>query len=398
MPPTTRAMHALAGAACLALALPGLARADVFTTGYLYVSDYGTSQLDRFKYTYDQTSNVITDISAYGYGGNTSNAYFLGGGLNPVKEGVHGTASDLILVGGSHGSGVTNITRYTLDGTLIGTIPINFSSYNGGNVGIGNVLVTSDGKYMYAPLETAGYIVKVDLATGKIVASVAFTGAHDVAIAANGNVYASNYNATGAKVIALDANLNKLQDLITTGPGTSFRPSGLSVAADGSLYVNNNLRGGPDSVLHYTLTGTSGAQTATLDIPGSYIGSSTPSQAMLEFTFGSNIGPDGNVYIAALGGGGSGNFSVTPGYVDGVYKLNLSTDAMSLAIPGATEPTGGLGPVGLSAPKYLQFSTNFVTAQDAGYRIAEPAGLPVLAVGLGMLGLARRRKGRIFFL
>ena len=44
--------------------------------------------------------------------------------------------------------------------------------------------------------------------------------------------------------------------------------------------------------------------TATLDTAKSYIGSSTKNT--LEFTFVNNIGPDGELYIAALGGGAGG--------------------------------------------------------------------------------------------
>jgi len=174
---------------------------DVILTGNLYVTDYGKSVMERYKWTYDQTTNVMTSIIPNGINGSTTNAYFLGDATNfPVKEGVHGTLNDLILVGGFHGSGLTNISRYRLDGSLIGSIPVDFSPYNGGTVGIGNVLVTSDGKYMYAPLETAGYVVKISLATGAIVASYAYNKAHDVALTADGqHVFVANYNGTTPK-------------------------------------------------------------------------------------------------------------------------------------------------------------------------------------------------------
>ncbi len=372
---------------CLkALALGfGLASfASATQAGYLYVSDYGKSELDRYQYTYDKNTNTVTSITPYGINGNTSNAYFLGGGSAPVKEGIHGTNTDIILVGGSHGSAATVLSRYTFDGKLIGTIPVNFSAYNGGNVGIGNALVTSDGKYMYAPLEAGNAVVKISLANGAIVNSFAFTGAHDVALAANGDVYVANYNASGAKVIRLDANLGNAQNLVTSsnyGGTGGFRPSGLSVAADGSLYVNNNTRGGYDSVLHYTLSGS----TATYDSTKSYIGSSTNNS--LEFTFGSDIGPDGKVYIAALGGGGNNGFNTRAGYQDGIYALNPLTQTVIQAILGHTEG-GANGPSGLSAPKYLQWDINFSTADDAGY-LPEPGTLPLMA-GVLAVGLGRR--------
>ncbi|HEY3838372.1 MAG TPA: hypothetical protein VGL72_17455 [Bryobacteraceae bacterium] len=361
---------------------------DTIQTGHLYVSDYGLGTLDRYQYSLDETTNTILSITPDGIGDNTTNAYFLGSSSDPVKEGIHGTANDLILVSGSHGSTSTIIDRYTLDGTLIGTVPVNFSSHNGGNVGIGNVLVTSDGKYMYAPLETAGYVVKIDLATGNIVDSFQFAGAHDVAIDKNGNVYAANYSNGSPSIILLDSNLNKLQNVVTaaTSGVASFKPSGISIASDGSLYVEDNQKDGPDSVLHYTLSGTAGSLTATLATGSSYIGSAA--NKSLEFTFGNNIGPDGNLYIAALGGGGAGDpFGSPTGYVNGVYEFNTQTLSVNLVIGGFTNQGGPVGASGLSAPKYLQFDTNFVTAPDAGY-VPEPASFLLSGIGMAALALA----------
>ena len=372
------------------LAVP--AQADTIKTGYLFASDYGKSQLDRFLYTYDQTTNQVTGINPYGIGGNTGNAYFLGGGQSPIKEGLQGTGNDIIVVGGSHGSAVTNFSRYTLDGTFIGQIPVDFSAYNGGNVGIGNVVATPDGHYVYAPLEGAGQIVKIDLSNGAIVGNIPFAGVHDVALAANGTVYAANYNASGASLIALNANLDpsSLTVLANTNPaGVSgtYRPSGLSVASDGSLYVNDNTRGGSDSVLHYTLSTSNGALTATYDPAKSYVGSGANNA--LEFLFGSNIGPDGKVYVAALGGGGNGGFGTRNPYVDGIYAIDPTAGQAALAVAGFTESGGPSSTTELSAPKYLQFDVNFITSNDVG--VPEPAGLSMLASGLVMLGFLRRR-------
>ena len=388
---------AVAGIAAALFSVAPAAQA-VVVTGSLYVSDYGKSELDRYKYTYDSTLNAITSLTANGIGNNSTNAYFLGGASNPIKEGIHGTANDLIIVGGAHGGGTTTIQRYTLGGTLIGTIDAKFTSFCAGqtpkcdanSLGIGNVLATNDGKYMYAPLESAGYIVKVDLKTGDIVDSYKFAGAHDVAIAANGEVYAANYANGSAKIIRLDANLGYKQDLVAHSSG--FRPSGLSIAADGSLYVQNNKQGGPDSVLHYTIAGST-VLAATLSTATSYVGSATNNK--LEFTFGNNIGPDGKLYIAALGGGGNGSFSVTTGYQDGIYKFDPSNESVTLSIKGFTEKTGPASPNGLSAPKYLQFDTNFAAAPDSGYTspVPEPTTMVLFAFGLGLLIVRKQSRG-----
>ena len=386
---------ALAGAAGVVLATP--ARADVIKTGYLFASDYGQSQLDRFLYTYDQTTNKVTGITPFGIGGNTGNAYFLGGGQSPIKEGLQGTGNDLIVVGGSHGSAVTTFSRFTLDGGFIGQIPVNFASYNNGNVGIGNVVATPDGHYVYAPLETAGALVKIDLTNGAIVASIPFDKAHDIALGADGTVYAANYSSASASLIALNANLDASSKVVLASanpPGVSgaFRPSGLSVAADGSLYVNDNTQGGNDSILHYTLSGSGGTLAATYDPSRSYVGSAANSA--MEFLFGNNIGPDGKVYAAALGGGGNGSFGTRSPYVDGIYAFDPATGQASLAVAGTTERAGTPSGTGLSAPKYLQFDVNFITANDAGVPVPEPASLAVVASGLALASLMRHRRRR----
>jgi hypothetical protein len=389
--------HLILASVALAL-LPGITRpahANTIITGQLFVADYGLSVLDRYQYTFDETLDTITSIIPNGIGGSTSNAYFLGGLTSPIKEGVQGTTNDMIVVVGPHGSTLTTLQRFTLSGSYIGTIPVNFTPYNNGNIGIGNVAITADGKYEYAPLETANAIVKIDLANGNIVASYSFPGAHDVAIAANGDVYAADYSAATPKIIRLDSNLVYKQDLVTSVPAgvaASFHPTGLTVAPDGSLYVenNDNTLNGSDSVFHYTFSNNGTTLTATFDPTTSYVGSA--SNNALQFTFGNNLGPDGNLYIAALGGGGSGNFNIQSGYTDGIYKFDPSNQSVSQFIQGYAEKTGPVGPSGLSAPKYLQFDTNFVNAPDAG--VPEPGTIALLLAGFAGLRVLKRASRR----
>jgi hypothetical protein len=151
---------------------------------------------------------------------------------------------------------------------------------------------------------------------------------------------------------------------------------------------SDNTLAGSDSVFHYTFTNSGGTLTATFDSTKSYIGSG--SNNALQFTFGNNLGPDGNLYIAALGGGGNGGFNIQNGYIDGIYKFNTSNQSVLQFILGYLETTGPDGPSGLSAPKYLQFDTNFVKAPDAGVT-PEPGTTALLLAGLAGLGLKRAK-------
>lgn len=278
------------------------------------------------------------------------------------------------------------------DGT-INVLNPNNSAHTFNN--IGNVVITHDGKYLYAPEEGGNVIDKIDLATGKIVASTAFTGAHDLAIAADGTIYAAAYNhndASSQGVWALPPDLSSKTQLIAYNDNGLTAPSGMSIAADGSLYVQQNRGSGPDGVYHYHITGSGVSAVATFDS-----GSSLTSSSSLHFTFGNNIGPDGNLYIAVLGGasGRAGN----AGYTNGVYKFDTTTRAVSRVIDGGVDSGVPGGPSGLQSPKYLQFGFNFVPSDDPGAPpVPEPSGIMMGAGFLSVMGggllRMRRRKSR----
>jgi hypothetical protein len=193
-------------------------------------------------------------------------------------------------------------------------------------------------------------------------------------------------------VIRLNSNLVFQQNLVTALPNGvtgSFHPTGIAVAPDGSIYIDNNTKTETDSVFHYSFTDNAGILTPTYDPATSYIGSNT--NDALDFSFGNNIGPDGNLYIADLGGGGSGSFSVAAGYVDGIDGFDPLTGTVSQFIAGYTEKNGPLGSSGLSAPKYLQFDTNFINAPDAGY-VPESGTTVLLLAGLASMAALKRAK------
>lgn len=378
-------------AGLLSLSLAAHATGDF--TGYLYVTDYGAQNLDRYSYKYHSATNTIDTVTPAGAGGSTTSAIFLTG---QIKEGLQGTLSDIIVVN----TGGSSLTRYNLNGGTIGTIAIKNADNTAHTLsGIGNVVITKDGKYLYAPEEAASLIDKIDLATGKIVSFTSFTGAHDLAIASDGTIYAAAYNkndATSQGVYVLPSDLSSKTKLINFNDNGLTSPSGISVAKDGSLYIQQNVHdntansgAGPDGVYHYKLSGTGVTAAATFDGPTSVLSSSS-----LHFTFGNNIGPDGNIYIAALGGasGRTGN----TGYTDGIYKYDPTSLVISNFIAGKIEGTSTAGASGLQAPKYIQFGYNFVPAYDAGYT-PEPSGIVtglgfLSMAGAGMLRARRRRR------
>jgi hypothetical protein len=386
--------NALLSGLCVGLlfaASVDIARAQ---TDYLYVTDYGAGQadpavggnMDRYQFTYNSVSNTISNFTPYGLNGNTSSAVFIAGG---IKEGVQGTQNDIIAVA----KGGATLVRYNLNGGIIGTIPVTLGGASYSLNGIGNIIISQNGYYLYVPESsttqnglTGGAIDKISLATGAIVAQVPFSGAHDLLLE-NGTIYAAAYsgsNSASSGIWTFDTNLGSKSQMVVSGANGLTRPTGMSFQGT-TLYVNQDLApSSANSVYEYNV-GSVGGTSAT------YINSYSSSN--LNFIFGSAIGPDGNVYIAALGGGVSGND--TAGYTDGVYEFNNTNQAVSLSIGGEAGNTdsGPPGASGLYAPKYLQFSTNFVPYPDVGYNVPEPGQVALFcSLGLASAGWWRRKK------
>jgi hypothetical protein len=362
------------------------ARADI-QTGYLYVSDYGLQALDRFAYDYNTVTNTISNWRPYGANGSSTNAQFISA---DVKEGLQGTASDIIVVA----TGGNSLARYGLDGHLIGTINITLNGSAHTLSSVGNVQITSDGKYMYAPESGTGYIDKIDLSNGNIIARAQFAGAHDVLILPNGNIIAAAYtgsNGGSSGLWEFDSNLSSgsKTQLAVDATNHLSRPTGLSLSKDGTtLYVQDNVKNGSGSINQYTINPTTGALT--------YVKTVGPNSDLV-FDFGSDIGPDGNLYMAVLGSGKSqGNFGAPSGFVNGVYSMNTTTDAIALEISGYKNSTG-TPTDGFYSPKYLQFGFNFISAPDAGYTgTPEPGSVAMSAAMLCTAAgvFVRRRRAR----
>jgi hypothetical protein len=346
--------------------------------------------MDRYQFTYNSGTNTITNFTPWGAGDNATNAVFISGG---IKEGVQGTENDIIAVA----TGGTSLVRYGIqNGNIIGTIPVTLNGSSYTLASIGNIIISPDGRYLYAAEAattqnglTGGAIDKIDLKTGAIVNQVQFQGAHDLLLE-NGTLYAAAYtgsvNGSSDGVWTFDSNLGTKHQMIVGGTNGLTAPTGMSFQGT-TLYINQNVvPTTANSVLQYNV-GSAGGTSATFI--------SSHSSADLNFIFGSALGPDGNLYIAGLGGA-SGRSD--PSYTDGVYEYDTTSNAFSQLIAGENGggTTGPPGASGLYSPKYLQFSTNFVPAPDAGYGTPEPGSVALFcSLGLVGAGWARRRKRRI---
>lgn len=356
-------------------------------TGYLYVSDYGAQALDRFIYSYDTTTNTISNWLPAG--STDGSAVFINAN---VKEGLQGTRNDIIVVG----TGGNSLERYSLAGVDIGTINIlNPDNTSHSLNSVGNVAITKDGKYMYAPESSGNVIDKIDLATGKIVANISFNGAHDVLILPDGSILAAGYTGSEAGIYHIPADLSSKTLYIANGDNGLSRPTGMSLSSTGTLYIQSNVfptgdvTSGANTVYKYSVDTGSSSYTPTF--------SSKTTSDSLQFDFGTDLGPDGNLYIAALGGGEThATFGSLTSYTNGVYQFDSSTSAVSLAV-GGYNPGSGTPADGFESPKYLQFGFNFITADDPGAPASTPEpGTVALFSGLLTAGsavmLKRRRR------
>ena len=166
-----------------------------------------------------------------------------------------------------------------------------------------------------------------------------------------------------------------------------FHSTGLAVAPDGSLYVENNDKtaAGNDSVFHYTFTNSGGNLTANFDATKSYIGSASNNAQQLRCsaTTSARMAISISPRWAAVAAAASASRVDTS---TGIYKFDTSNETVSQFIQGFRETTGPVGSSGLSAPKYLQFDTNFVDAPDAGVA-PEPGTIALLLAGFAGIGV-----------
>lgn len=362
----------IVGLAGLMIGLSAASQADNF----LYVGDYGSGVLHRF----DASSAALA--APQGKLPNSPNNVdpFIAANYR-VTEGVHGTANTLLVTTNVNGVG-PRLARFRRDtGAFINYVGAKTYS------GIGGIAITNDAKYVYIPDEAGNTLYRVNTFDGSIAASVGLTGVHDVVISPDGTyILAAGYahtagytvGGTAYSVLKFNADLTgetgfiKLNDAAT---GNLTNATGMSFAADGSLFVGNNKRSTSvdSSIFHFNGN-------------GSYI--NKVSDPKLDGIFGVDYGPDGNIYASGLASAYG-----APTSFDCVVKYNLTyktNNVLDIYNPSAVSAYL-LGNQAVS--KYLKFDTNFAPTNDPFTPEPGTIGLlSALTVSGASLGLRRRKR------
>jgi len=372
-------------ALCAVLALP--ASPVLATTTNLYVADYGTGNLLQYTATLQTVGGHPQEVLTQVLPTQTINPPAGGS----ITEGINGTANTVLTIVKTS-SGSYEIARYNNAGTFLNYVGGGATTFSG----VGSFIVSNDASTMYVADQSGNKLYEVNLATGLVVHSVGLNQVHDVAILPNGNVIAEDLNSGSgfSGIVEYNADL--------TG-GHTFIPQGTSSSTDtvgsaGNLQGHNqygfavdNIVGSPYYGDFFTTSddrsggpGNSTGESGTLYAftqSGNFVASWTPTQGsnLNVGTFGISFGPDGNIYFANLGG-----VVLSDNAGNQVGEFNVATGTFSTYING--RQSGLINAVtGLSAPKYLNWQTDFSPANDPG--APEPSGAVTSAFGVGMLGL-----------
>ena len=342
-------------------------------TNFLFIGDLNTGTL--LRYDAEVVGGNIS-LTPYGLNGNTSDpAYIIGQG---VTEGVHGTGNTLIT--SQHIGSTWYISRFDREtGAFINHV----SAQTFG--GIGNLALTNDAKTAYVPDEAGDRLWRIDIATGVVLSSVAMTGVHDVQIGADGFIYATAYRGSSG-VRRYSADLSSFAQIVADGDNGLNRPAGVVISGN-TLYVAQNSQTINAKVYQYTLNGSSAATYNT-----------QVTSSLLSFSFGMEMGPDGNLYVAVPGtftGQGGPNQIVELNLSNGFSQANTAVTS-ALTFNGTDSSSTYKGAqTSVIWPKYIKFSSNFAQANDPGYTAPEPGSIALfLTAGLPLAGVVVRRRRR----
>ena len=328
----------------------------------LYVGIYNQEQVLR----YDESGNPITPTPWAGNGSALSPAVIRSEGI-ACGMSFPTTAQEPV----ANPIFIANTQTETIEiadaNAATGTNPIVNANFITGLSGAANVALSDNGQDLYVAQETGNKISEYNALTGALVASTAFTGAHDVVVGSDGSVYVTAYgasNPTSLGVVRLDANLDASSEtsFIAAGNNGLNHATGMVFDSKGNLWVAD--------VLHPISTTPSTSNfVSEYSSTGQYILTVTepqtgPNTNNLLTVFGLSLGPDGNIYAASFNG-------------HEITEINTTTDTASTFI---TLPSG-------DEPKYATWESDCVTYSA----VPEPRTYGVIFLGATMLLLGFRR-------
>jgi len=339
------------------------------TTGYLYVTDYGSGDLDRFQYTL--SGGAITGWATAGATAGSA-TWITGGSADPISQGIALTTTDIIVA--QNGT----LQTYSYAGASLGAIPGSFTDAT-------DIAVDKTATYVYVALNS-GTLEKVLISTGAVVDTVSLGNAHDVIVLPDGTILASGRTGSTG-IVHYTANLVQIGSAAlianasaTFAGQTLTDPTGMSYdSVHGILYVQQTLENGATGpVLAYQLNSTFTSAT--------FVSSKSLETTDNADTFGTDIGPDGNLYMANLGSGKTDGptLTVPTDYVNGVYLYTSGTSTTLVSSLAGYNNTGaGTTPSdNFQSPSYLEFDINVNSANEG---TPEPGSLALLS---GLLAAA----------
>jgi hypothetical protein len=349
----------------VSIALAGTATsttlADTVYVGYYHSNDVGA-------YT-TNSSGVVTSGSIFATGVTPE-------GFGCLMNAPGAPRSELFVADPTSG----HVALYNaVNGTLINS---QFMSGPNGTAitGLAGTALSADGHELYVTQQTSanvGTIYEFNTLTGKLLNSISFAGAHDVAIGPGGFLYASAYESTTASSMGVwrfNSDLSGATQIITPTAGNNlFHPSGLAFNGN-TLFVGNpgiNTGNGASFVEQFTIAGTSATLVNTFNNPTS--GATTN---FLLNPFGMTV-HNGEVYVSSLG-----DINTNPGQVT---EIDPTTGHLSTFIASGAFISGTAS----VAPKYVTFESDCTM-----YSVPEPSSFVLIGVGLGAAGLSRLRSRR----
>lgn len=374
------------------------------STTNFFAADYGSKDLLEYSASIVGGQEVLTHA--------TPIATFSPPSGGSITEGVSGTLNTVLTIDQTS-SGSYEIARYSNSGTFINYVGGGSTTFKG----VGSFAVTNDAQTMYVADQSGNELYEVSLKTGAELNKVSLNQVHDVAILKSGQVIAEDL---GGGIEEYNPDLSGATNLIAIGAQGAAEPSsgagnlqgnnqyGFAIDPSGNIWTvtDNRSTGAPLQINDesgtvyefsstgqflnsWTLTNISG----TLAMQHDYVNNSTnlpnidnaANNPYAVGTFGISFGPDGNLYLADIGGVVLGDNPAT-GDINGgnnVGEFNTTTDQFSVFIQGDTSGTIDAS-TGLSAPKYVNWQSDFAPNPDPG--VPEPSGVVTATTFAGLLG------------